>query len=509
MSLAVGQWQVRGLVMGAGTIYRVAASSSSFALNTRDEQSQNRPHSHGGLVGSEWANPRVIPIRVFVDTTEHTELSWLEAIDELANAFRPAGSTGEMVELYRNVGGREIVYFGRTRMVEPDEELAAGGYGWVHCAFEAADPRRYSATLTTVSTSLPVQQGGLTVPARVSTTRLRLPDVSGAYASTPNHASLQITGDFSLRAGLDLRSWTDGFQQLVTRYGSAGAISYALNVDSSGFPRIQWSADGTAVLTATASLSMSGVSQFLWLRGDLDVNNGAAGRTATFFTGPTRSGPWTAFGSPVVQAGVTSVFAGSAPLEIGSRTGGTTQTIRGTVTGAEVRNSAGTVVADPDFTNQSVGTTSFADATGKTWTVHGTARLVGDTYRGGLTAPFTIPGVLAGGKLELVNSGTTDTGLTVRIDGPAVEPRLILQRPDGTAQSIRFTIDLADGQWLEIDSTRHLALLNGLPESNQRGNAVWDLDAYPLQPGTNVLRFLSGVYDADAALTVSHRSAWW
>src|SRR5688500_18673675 len=188
MILATGQWKVRDLVMGPDTPYRVASSSKTFALSTRAPQSTDRPYAHGGLVGAEWANPRIMPINVFVDTVEHTETSWVDAIDALTLAFSPVGSWGEVVELYRNIDGREYMWFGRPRLVDPNEDLAAGGYGWVQLAFEAADPRRYSSDLLSGSTGLPVQRGGIVLPARPATTRLRLPDVVGAYASTPDTA---------------------------------------------------------------------------------------------------------------------------------------------------------------------------------------------------------------------------------------------------------------------------------------------------------------------------------
>ncbi|KPC71710.1 hypothetical protein ADL26_15315, partial [Thermoactinomyces vulgaris] len=127
--LQTSQWKVRDLVMGPGTVFRVADSSKTFALTIRDPQSQDHSYGHGGIVGAEWANPRVIPIRVFIDTVEHTEASWVDAVDQLAAAFQPVGSTGEIVELYRNIDGREYVWFGRPRLIDPDETLAAGGYG--------------------------------------------------------------------------------------------------------------------------------------------------------------------------------------------------------------------------------------------------------------------------------------------------------------------------------------------------------------------------------------------
>lgn len=134
--------------------------------------------------------------------------------------------------------------------------------------------------------------------------------------------------------------------------------------------------------------------------------------------------------------------------------------------------------------------------------------------QGGLTVPVTTPtvveGSLLGGRISIVNDGTADAPLRVRIDGPAPNPGILLQRPDGTVQAARFNVTLTTGQWLDIDSTTGTALLNGLPGSNQRGSAtVWDLDRYPILPGPNTLRFIASDYEAAAQAQAWWRSAWW
>jgi hypothetical protein len=137
------------------------------------------------------------------------------------------------------------------------------------------------------------------------------------------------------------------------------------------------------------------------------------------------------------------------------------------------------------------------------------AQLVSSVWRRGLRFPFRIPGTTHGGEVDLENLGTTATGMTVRIDGPVQEPRLILQQPDRTVQYISFELTLGEGQWLEVDTVRSRALLNGLLEANQRGSADWQMDPYPLLPGLNKLRFLAADYDPDARATAEFRSAWW
>lgn len=518
MVLAEDQVQLvgtsRDLLMGAGTRFDTQSAFNPFTTSVRAPQGGDRPYTHGSWVGAEWMDARVVPIRVIANGTNRDVPTTRAAIQDMQAAFVAVGATGEDIELRFRLKGDpdEYVLFGRPRGVEPDLSTIGLGYVYASTAFVAADPRIYSGTLTTQATGLPLQQGGLVLSAAPASTRLRLTGASGAYASTPDTAALDITGDFEIEVDLGPDVWANGATQgLASKYnGTGNQRSYGLWLSSTGQLQVVWSTDGTSAGRTIVSSATPVPVTAAGVRGSLDVNNGAAGKTITFSYRFTDTGPWIQFDQQTT-AGTTSVFSGSALLEVGAHSGGTADRFTGTVRGVRVRSViGGTIVANPDFTAQTVGVSSFADATGKTWTVNGAAQLTaGGTFRGGLTLPFTVPGVLNGGFLDLVNSGTADAGMTVRIDGPAVEPRLILRRPDGSVQSVRFFITLAAGQWLEIDSTRRLALLNGLASSNQRGNASWDLDPYPLPPGVNTLRFLSGEYSAASQLTASHRSAWW
>jgi hypothetical protein len=297
MALATDQVELRRagrtLLMGPGTEYTVLPGFDPWSRTTRAPQTMSRPYAHGSLVGSEWVDDATVLIPLSINRLGGTKASWMAAHQQLAAAFTAVGDSGEMAELRFEWGGAEYYMLGRPVMPRVNTDNIAVGKAVEQVAFIAADPRIYSSDASVLTTGLPLQQGGLTIP------------------------------------------------------------------------------------------------------------------------------------------------------------------------------------------------------------------------QGGRILPATIPGVLSGGSLDLVNNGTANAGMTVRIDGPAPEPRLILRRPDGSVQSIRFLIDLAEGQWMEIDSTSNLALLNGLASSNQRGNAIWDMDAYPLQPGVNTIRFLSGEYDASSLLTVTHRSAWW
>jgi len=211
---------------------------------------------------------------------------------------------------------------------------------------------------------------------------LLLPGTSGNYASTPDNAALDIVGDIDLRVDLTADDWTPtADDSFITKWGSAGQRSYILQNIVAGNLQLNWSADGTAALTATSTVVPTpGPSGRLAVRATLDVDNGAAGRTATFYTAPTMAGPWTQLGATVVQGGTTSIFSSTAPVEVGSQSGGTGNMLAGTVHAAEARSGInGTVVANPDFAAQPTGTTMFTDSAGRTWTVNGTASIFDGT----------------------------------------------------------------------------------------------------------------------------------
>lgn len=134
------------------------------------------------------------------------------------------------------------------------------------------------------------------------------------------------------------------------------------------------------------------------------------------------------------------------------------------------------------------------------------------TFQGGLlvplVVPFTVAGVQLGGRETLFNEGTADAGLFLRLDGPLQEPRVTLQRPDGTVATLRFDITLAAGQWLEVDTAAETVFLNGLPTASQLGRTAGEF--FLLPPGTSTLRFAhGGNHNDDARVTVSFRDAWW
>lgn len=200
--------------------------------------------------------------------------------------------------------------------------------------------------------------------------------VTPTYASTPDAAALDITGDIDIRFEADLDSWRDTME-LVSKWTETGnQRSYRLTLRSTGLLNLSHSTDGTDAgsLSADCTLPIPVISGRLAVRAVLDVNDGGGNRVRQFFTAATIAGPWTQLGDTITTAGTTSIFSSSAALRVldnpDSALGGSL--IRGRVQAAQVLNGiAGTAVANPDFTSQTEGGTSFADAAGRTWTLTG------------------------------------------------------------------------------------------------------------------------------------------
>jgi len=264
---------------------------------------------------------------------------------------------------------------------------------------QQTEPTRCSFTLNnTTGTYTPrnpegVHYGyiGRNTPVRVSVLTgdiyLDLPGTTTGYASTPDTASLDITGDIDVRLDATFANWippattasTTTAEGTVEMLGKLTVASKSWFLGSrNGLLYFEWSADGSTGLSASSTVPppIPGGGGRLAIRATLDVDNGASGRTITFWTAETLDSPWTQLGDAVVQAGTTSIFNSTVPLRVGNATDvGFTPPI-GRVHSAEVRNGIwGTIVTDPYFSNQSVGTTSFADAAGLTWTINSDASI--------------------------------------------------------------------------------------------------------------------------------------
>lgn len=225
---------------------------------------------------------------------------------------------------------------------------------------------------------------GRNTPIRVSVNHgdayLNIADTDGDQATTVDHASLDITGDLDVRIDAILDDWfSDDTQFLMGKYGTSGR-SWAFYV-SAGRLFLGWTTDGTFLTfesqTSTEAVMLTGTRR-LAVRATLDVNDGSGNHVVTFYTAGSLAGTWQQLGDPVTVSGTTSIHSGSASLDVGF-VGNALSFVApvGQVLAAEVRSGiGGSVVANPDWTAQAVGTTSFADAAGRTWTLGGNASII-------------------------------------------------------------------------------------------------------------------------------------
>jgi hypothetical protein len=226
--------------------------------------------------------------------------------------------------------------------------------------------------------------------------------VVGNKISTPDSAALDITGDIECIVHAALDDWTPSANQnfIVKSLtgGSAGDRAYQMQIRSTtGYPAFIIS-DGAVnyTLIADAAPAVSDGAS-IWIKAAVDVDNGASGKTATFYTS-SDGVAWTILGSPIIDAGVVAINSVTSDLFIGAQDDGTP--MLGKVYRAEVYDGiGGTLVASfaaSDYPS-SGGSTFVSSETGETWTINGGAKLVTRTglYFDGSndymkTAPFAL-----------------------------------------------------------------------------------------------------------------------
>lgn len=229
---------------------------------------------------------------------------------------------------------------------------------------------------------------GRNTPVRVSVpgteSYAELDGSDTGVVSTPDHASLDITGDLDVRveAALAWHSTVDNVA-LIGKWGPAGR-SWVLRLSQRRLGLV-WTEDGTSASSWFSEWTLPPMPRRAAVRVTLDVNNGASGNTTRFFWAPTLAGPWTEIGEPIVLSGTTSVFSGGAPLTIAPPEPDSLpprHPFVGNVYRAEVRNGInGPLVAAPDFRALAPGTASVTDSVGRPWTLAGTARVSNRAHR--------------------------------------------------------------------------------------------------------------------------------
>jgi hypothetical protein len=247
---------------------------------------------------------------------------------------------------------------------------------------------------------------------RTGSNYLYLPGVASNYATTPDAAALDITGDIDLRCKVALDDWTPAAATALLAKRTSGQFSYQFFVNTNGLLSLYWSTTGSDQVTNFSTVAPTVADGgTIWVRATLSV---ASNYAVNYYTS-TDGTSWTQLGTTVTGTGATSIFAGTAPLEVGSILAGTANIARGKFFRAQVLNGInGTVAFDANFETGITSNlpTTFTESSANAATV--TINYSGTGYRsaGVIASTYVFPGNPNTFKLSaysLLDFGATDS----------------------------------------------------------------------------------------------------
>lgn len=203
--------------------------------------------------------------------------------------------------------------------------------------------------------------------------------------TTPDNAAHDITSDIDIRAEIAPNDWLHAYE-IAAKYETVGDNrSWGLMITAEGKILFFWSPNGTfasRISTGSTIAVPAYNGQRIAIRATLDVNNGAGGNTSTFYYSNSINGVWRQLGSPTTLTGTTSVFNGTAPLEVGSIEDISDFGLVGKMYAFQLWNGIdGVKAVDLDFSVAAPGDTTVTDNTGFLWTARSTARLSNEHVR--------------------------------------------------------------------------------------------------------------------------------
>ena len=188
--LITQDWEAefRGLLMGPDTAYEIQGIEGLLSLPDVSSSDQGRLRRHGQRAGDDFLQGRTVTItlEVFGADTQAFAL----AIDRLDQALRPCVTEEPLVFQVPTVAlGAKIQVGARVRRSDiPVDTVFFYNRQTITVEFDCTDPRRYSNTVNTASSSLPSDTGGLTFDAD--------PDFSFGLATSGGGLSAPNAGSF-------------------------------------------------------------------------------------------------------------------------------------------------------------------------------------------------------------------------------------------------------------------------------------------------------------------------
>lgn len=196
---------------------------------------------------------------------------------------------------------------------------------------------------------------------------------NGDYFSTPSATANQITGDITLVVEAALDDWAPSAVNVLVAKDSvsAGGRSYALNIQTSGAPRFNYSLDGNTIVSITADAVPAFTNG---IRNHIAVERTAATGKVRFYTSPDHI-TWTQLGTE--QTGTSgNIFAGNAVVQFGNLSS-LAYDLKGKIYDSEayaglyISGTGAVMRYDFDPEDWVSGSTFTGSETGEVWTLNG------------------------------------------------------------------------------------------------------------------------------------------
>jgi hypothetical protein len=205
---------------------------------------------------------------------------------------------------------------------------------------------------------------------------LRLPGLTGAVAQVPDSAALGLTNSHSIYMRISVPTWTPPAPRIfLTKWGTAGQLSYYWELRTGGEANIQWTSNGSTIANQQTVGGLSGraVNAFIWVR----LSFVGATRISTVAWAPDAtlrpSSGWTVLGTSGGGSASGTFFDSTQPLTIGSLTSADYRNALADFAQIEIVNDlTATTVFTLDPNNYTTGT-DWVTNTGQTVTLLGSA----------------------------------------------------------------------------------------------------------------------------------------
>lgn len=223
---------------------------------------------------------------------------------------------------------------------------------------------------------------------------LALPGEDGSFLATEVGQAPAIVGDIDILIDVTPATWRptagEGRMQLGSVWESVdGERAWVTLIRRDGTIELRTSPDGTVAsvleFISTEAVPADAGDQVVIVH--LDVDNGAGGATATFYTAPDRTTTPVQLGDPVTVTGTTSLPATTtARLAFGTLSTGTTfgtaEPFAGTVRAMEVRDGIGGALAAGLYLDgYEPEDRTATDTEGRVWTLYSGATFVDPSIR--------------------------------------------------------------------------------------------------------------------------------